>query len=318
MATLTTYRRTLAPLLGVYEQGTATAASSSVTQLVCTSSLESGASLLSSAFSESLFNGKWLYMPGAAADDRSRLIKTSGGYEPSEGALLVDRAWGADPDTLDDRTFEITSLFSGTDLNALINKALKKCWVVREFTFTVSHANIRRHNLATGQTWLKDWRWVYQLGHLATGESRVGTSTIQQTDPFSRRKTGKLYNRPDGVWIEGPSWLTTDTVYVLAACPAYDLCRATSGGTFGDVSGLSGEAYESPAAEEWVAWRAILEAKDMLDHLEREGVATKEALQARAMAHARAVALGKMYFQPPERTMVPLVSIAPSLGASWA
>jgi hypothetical protein len=323
MPTLTVLRRTLAPLLGTFERGTADAgALSTTTQLCCTTGLASGARFKSSVLSSSLYEGKWLYRPDAvdagpapAADDRDRLIDT---YAPTSGIATIDDAWSAAPD---DEVFEITSLFSGTDLNALVNAALKKVWVVREFTFTVSHANVRRHNLTTAAPWLGSWRWIYQIGHLQTGESRTGTATLQMTDPFTRPKTGTGEDLDGNVYIQGPelSWQTTDTVYVKAACPAYDFCRASWAGDYGDRSGLAAEAHEAAVDAEWVAWRAILEAKDVLDALEQSGRATQEAQRSRAMAHARAYALGKRYFQPPDRTFTPpRISIAPAVGSAWA
>lgn len=304
MASLTTYRRTLAPLLGVFETGTADAGASSTTQLVSTTGLASGARLKSTAFAESLFDGKWLYLPGAAADDRSRLIKPSGGYDPTTGALLPDQPWSADPDLLADRTFEVTSLFSGPDLNALLNAALKRIFVVRDLTLTVAHQNVRKHQLNAGATWLKSHAWVYQLGHLAAGESWTGTATVPATDPYCRRKTGKGYDRAGEVWIEGPAWLPTDTVYALCACRAYDLCRPAAG-TFGAQSGLALETDEAPVDETWLAWVAIVEAKNALDHLERVGEATAEALRSRQMAAARVSELTRRYWDEPERTFRP-------------
>ena len=312
MASLTTYRRTLAPLLGAFFRGTADATGNTTSRLAVTSLCAfTGLPFQSSINSDQLFIDKWLgRQAAAAAADRDRQIAT---YTPASGFLDPDDAWTNAPTS---EAFEITSMFSQTKLNAFVNEGLKRCWATREFTFTVSHANVRQHNLASGQTWLRDYRWVYQLGHLATGESRIGTSTVAQTDPFSRWKTGKGYNLPGQAWIEGPSWLTTDTVYALAISPAYNLCRVT-GGTYGGQNGLTLESDEAPVDEYWVAWAAVLAAADEIGHLVADGQATKEAREARSIAASRFTRLTAEYFQPPRRTFRPLEWLGPTWDDSW-
>jgi hypothetical protein len=305
---LATHRRTLAPLLGVFEQGTADAGASAVDALVCTTGLASGARLKSSTFASSLFEGKWLYTPGAADDDRSRLVA---GYDPTTGTLSPDQSWSADPDTLSDRTFEITGLFSGPDLNALVNEGLKKCFVVVEVTFATASNQDRRHSLAVAAPWLTVPDWVYQVGELAPGETRA------QTDPFRRVRRGTVASDGTAVYLEGPSFPTTSTVYVRAIKPAYDHCRP-SAGTFGAQSGLSLETDESPVDPAWAAWAAILAARDRLDYLEQSGQATAEALRARQMAASRFTLHTRERFVPPKRTVLPVTFVGPSLsGRRW-
>lgn len=311
MPTLTTYRRTLAPLVGVFEQGTADAGASSTTQLVCTTGLASGARFKSSTLPASLFNGKWIYMPGAAADDKSRLLKADGGYVPADGAALPDQAWSADPDTLSDRTFEITSLFSGTDLNTLVNEGLKKCFVVVEFTFTVADSATRRHNLTTTASWLTKPQWVYQIGKLSSSQDR------NEVNPFDYSYRGDA-PRGDGatVYLEDVAFSTTDTIYVKAIKPAYFHCRVTAG-TFGGQTGLALETDEAPCDAEWVAWAAIVAAHKRLAHLERNGQATQESMTARAMASAEFVKYTGLNFTPPRRTFVSPADMSPVAGGSW-
>jgi hypothetical protein len=311
MATLAVYRRSLAPLCGVFEKGTADAGANSLTQLVCTTSLDSGASLKDASFPASLFNGKWLYMPGAAADDKSRLIRADGGYDPSNGYLIPGRAWGADPDTLTDRTFEITSLFSGTDLNTLVNEGLKKCFVVVEFTFSVASTSTTRHNLTTTSAWLTKPQWVYQIGKLSSSQSRT------EVNPFDYVYRGKA-PQGDGsaVYLEGVSFSTTDTIYVKAIKPAYYHCRA-NGGTFGEQTGLSLETDECSVDAEWVAWAAIVAGQKRLAHLERQGQATQESMAARAIASAEFLKYARLNFTPPRRTFISPAHMAPVAGGSW-
>ena len=305
---LTTYRRQVAPLLGVYEQGTADAGASSTTQLVCTTGLASGARLKSATFPASLFNGKWLYMPGAAADDRSRLIKADAGYDPTNGYLLPDQAWSADPDTLSDRTFEITSLFSGPDLNALVNLALARCLLVVEFTFTVASTLTRRHDLTSSASWLTRPEWVYQVGVLASGESR------DQVDPFVRTRYGTVHKDGATVYLEGPTFNTTDTVYVKAVKSAYDHCAAAATPTAFTQSGLSAEADVAVPDPIWVAWAAMVEAEKKLAHLEQAGQATAESMRSRAVAAAMFSHLTAQNFTEPRRTLRPLSYLGTSVG----
>jgi hypothetical protein len=306
VATLTTFRRTLAPLLGVFEQGTADAGASSQSRLVCTTTLASGANLQSSSLPASLFNGKWLYLPGAALDDRSRLIKTEAGYDRITGALSPDRVWAVDPDDLADRTFEITSLFSGPDQNILVNEGLKRCWLVVESTFTVASPQTRRHSLAA-LTGLSDPRQVYRIGQLTTGLSR------DEHSPYGRR-SGDVYKDGGTVYLDRVSFATTETVYVTWIKPAYHHCAAAATPTVFTQTGLSAEGDVCPVDPYWVAWAAILAGMDRIEHLENTGQATTEARESRAMAAARFTARTAENFTPPERTYRPRPSI---VGPRW-
>lgn len=304
MASLTTHRRTLAPLVGEYEQGTADAGASTTSRLVCTTGLLSGARVKSTQFSASQFEGKWLYLPGAAADDRSRLVTN---YDPTNGYLDPDQDWAADPDGLADRTFEITGLFSGPDLNALVNEGLKRCFVEVEVTLAVLSTQTTRHDLTAAAPWLTVPDWVYQVGELAAGESRT------QTDPFRRVRRGRVVHEGATVYLEGWGFPTTSTVYVRAIKPAYAHCRPAAG-TFGAQSGLALETDEAPVDPAWVAWAAVLAAADRLDHLEATDQAAQRALRSRQVAAARFSLHTREQFVPPRRTFVPVTDVGASPG----
>lgn len=298
MASLTTYRRTLAPLLGEMEVGAADAGAS-IAVLGCATALQSGARVRSTVLPASYFRGKWLHRPNAAqAGDRDRLIAT---YDPINGYLYPDEPWTLSPGG---EAFEILSLFSGADLNALVNTALKRLFVRRDLTFSPAHQNVRRHQLNAAAPWLQTAAWVYQLGHLQTNESRDGTVSLPATDPYRRTVRGEVEDRAGEVWVVGPSWQATDTVYALCACRAYDLCRPAAG-TYGSQSGLSLETDEAPVDPEWLAWAAVTAAADRLDHLEATGQATQEALASRRMAAERVSALTRRWWHEPERTVRP-------------
>jgi len=317
---LRSFRRCAAPLLGVFETGVCDVGADATTgQLACTSALGSGARFKSSVLPASYFRGKWLHRPDAvnrgpapAADDRDRLIAS---YTPADGFLTPDDAWAAAPDG---EVFEITSLFSGADLNALVNEALKRLWVVVEVTLSSPiSSNVRLHDLTTDCPFLTNPRWIYQVGHLESTEDRVGTTTLAYTNPFDRPQTGRAYSRLGRVVLEGPSWTTTQTPYVLLVAPADALCTPT-GGDFGDQTGLALEDDEAPVDERWLAWRVILEAADRLDYFEKTASATQEALRSRQMAATRFQALTRANLVVPERTFTPpRINISPTVGAGW-
>lgn len=299
MASLTTYRRTLAPLLGEMEVGAADAGAS-IAVLGCATALQSGARVRSTVLPASYFRGKWLHRPNAAqAGDRDRLIAT---YDPINGYLYPDEPWTLSPGG---EAFEILSLFSGADLNALVNTALKRLFVRRDLTFSPAHQNVRRHQLNAAAPWLQTAAWVYQLGHLQTNESRDGTVSLPATDPYRRTVRGEVEDRAGEVWVVGPSWQATDTVYALCACRAYDLCRPAAG-TYGSQSGLSLETDEAPVDAEWLAWAAISgPMADRLAHLEATDQANQRALQARQMAASRFSLLTREHLRVPDRTLWP-------------
>ena len=298
MPTQTTYRRALAPLLGPLERGTATSGSTATSSLVCTGASHTGLRFKSSFQGSSRFKGKWLHRPAAAnANDLDRLISLD---TPSTGTFTVEDAYTAAAYTGGaGEAFEISSLFSGTKMNALVNEGLKRCFVVVEFTFTVVSALTKRHDMTTTTApWLTDPDWVLQVGTLPTGTTR------NQADPYRRRVRGEATKDGPTVYLEGPGFATTDTIYVKALKPAYDHCRA-SAGTFGDRSGLAAETHEAPVDELWVAWAAVLAGQDELDALLAGDGATKEGREARAVAAGRFSSKTAEQLQIPERTFVP-------------
>ena len=304
MATLTTYRRTLAPLLGSYDLITAASSGSTTTaQLACTTLSANGVSLISTVLSASEYKDKWMYRPAASASyDVSRLIVL---YTPGSGILKADATWTNAPTS---EAVEILGLFPGTQLNLFVNEALKRCWLTVEFTFTTSSSQTRRHSLATDAAWLTDPRWVYQVGELASGESR------SQIDPFRRMRRGLAHKDGNVVYIEGPSFPTSSTVYVKAIKPAYSHCAAAATPTTFTQSGLSAESDVATVDPEYVAWGAVIVAMDTLDSMERAGTATQEALQSRRMAAARFTHLMRTNFQEPERTFRRIENIQPTVG----
>jgi len=292
MPTLQTYRRTAARLLGPYQQGTATAGSS-------TTQLEDTTWPLKSSTTRSAAYKDWfLFRPNAAAvADKVRWAKL---YTPSTGKIDVDNTYGTA--IANGEVYELHGLIEPyTDFRQLINDVLNlpQTMVLTELTFTVSSNLNRRHSLATAAPWLTDPDWVYQVGILPSGQTRT------QYDPFSAPYRGTV--RKDGatVYLEGFSANTTDTVYVLVARPAYTYCKPTAG-AFGDQSGLTAtETDEAVPDDVWVGWGVAMLYWDQ--RLKHSALADRPHAQAefvRALSNWRAATDAN--FVPPMRTFRPL------------
>lgn len=297
MATLTVHRRTLAPLLGMHERFTASSGANNTTgQIECTTASHTGLRFKSTVNARSLLEDKWLFRPSAAAaGDKDRRIDT---YTPSSGLATSDDAWTNAPTS---EAFEIDGLVSGTEMHEWLNEGLKLCFVVVEFTFTVASSTTKRHDLSTANSWLTDPKWIYQVGSIASSDSRGNYDEI----PNQRR--GSAWKDGATVYVGG-SFSTTDTMYVKAIKPAYYHCK-TSAGSYGGQSGLALETDESPIDEFWLAWAAVLVGRNRLDTLLQTDAATKEARESRAMAAARFRDLREKNLDLPERTFVSLPSI---------
>ena len=282
------YRQAASRLLGGFQAGTVTAGTT--TALVeCTAW-----PFKSTLAQDERFEHWFVYLPSAASADRTRVV-TTGGYDPNTGKMTVDQLYSVAPTT--GWTVEVSSLVDPETVNRLVNDALKLCRTAWETTFTVSSTRTVRHSLATS-TWLTDADDVFQVGYLATGESR------SEIDPFSRAKRGRATERNGVVYLEGPSFNTTDTAYVLAGRPAYTLCRA-AGGTYGDLTGLDVDTDEAPVETDWVAAGVKMLAWDELRELFWPGEA-RVAEQKVAQAAARFWALARDYWTEPARTFTPL------------
>ena len=310
MPTLATYRHTVSPLLGIYESGTADSSGNSTSLLVCsTSLLASGTSAKSTVLSSSTYKGKWMYLPSGATADKSRLIDT---YTPSTGGFKPDNNWSAAPTSL---AFEILSPFSGTELNELINLALKKLFVTVDFTFVGAGTSIFRNSLATAASWLTDPSWIYQVGSLVTA-----TADLTTMDPYRNYRTGRADIDTDGstVYLRGPTFATTETAYVKAIKPAYDHCAAAATPTVFTQAGLSADADVAKPHELWVAYQTMLEAADRLDHLLSIGQADQKMAANRQLIASRLSRMSRGKFIPPERTFTSPAHMGPTSIDTWS
>lgn len=292
MPTLTAYRQAVAPKLGPFIKGDATGGSS-------TSQLEATAwPFKSSLAQDDLFADQFIFRPAASAGDRTRVVANNG-YVPATGLLTPDQVWGVAPAVGEDFELHgaIPPVADGVnDLHALINEGLKECLVFGEFTFTVGSTLTNRHSLAVAAPWLKSPSWIYQVGFLQSGESRL------ERNPFHRVRYGEAKRVGGTVYLEGPTFNTTDTVYVLAIKPAYYDCRA-AGGTFGEQNGLTLEADEADPETDWVAAATEMHAWGRLSDVLASGNAQR-AEQKRAEAAAVFTRKQRNYFKSnePERT----------------
>ena len=294
MATLTTYRRTLAPLLGSFVYGTVTTAATG--SIICTDS-----PFKSSLSQDKLFEGKFLYIPTATASgDRSRIVAT---YTASTGTLVPDNVWSAAPTGL---VFEVHGhpIEPQVEMLAILNDALTRCLVPVEFSFSPSNASNVRHSLASAASWLTDPRWIYQVGMLTASETRA------YTDPYARVIYGTAEKDGATVYMNlyPRRFSTTDVIYVRAAKPAYFHCTAT-GGSYGSQSGLSAETDEASVNEYWVAQAAKLV---VLDRYDSAGAAADQASfnRERQMTALRFTDLTRQNYPAWARTFRPLARMS--------
>lgn len=242
MATTLQFRQMIAKEAGRFQTGTFKASGGDTTNAIDEGLLKSSIS------QDDLFSDYYLFIPSGTSGNKRRVVKT---YTASTGNLLVDLAFSNASDW-QSKAYELHGMIEPlTDMPDLINEALKRMFVVVEFTVTPT-ALQTRHSLASAAVWLTDPTWVRQVGYLVTGESR------EQVDPFSRTVRGQASIDGATVYLNHPrmSFNATDTIYVKALKPAYFHCKATAG-SFGGQSGLSLEDDEAPVAADWLCWLAL-------------------------------------------------------------
>jgi len=276
MPTLTNYRRRFARLAGEYQSGTATSGST-------TGLLEATAW----PFKSNLSKATWLkdmYLYRAAAAATGDLVRQIITYAPATGKMTPDQTYtNAAYSGSTGEAFEIHGVIEPhTALRDILNEALKRIPVEVEFTFSPGTATATRHSLASAASWLTNPLHIYQVGYLTSGEARA------DNDPFRRTVRGEAFKDGATVYLTGFSFDTSVTVYVKARKPAYDHCRASSGGTFGDRAGLDAEAHEAVPDEEWVAMAMLVEAWDRFSQTMRETADQRGQKDFRDQAEAAA------------------------------
>lgn len=287
MATLTAYRRAIAPKLGFYHQGTATSGSS-------TSALEDTAyPIKTSDDTADLYTGKILFRPAAAlASDKTRFVHT---YDPATGVLTPDLAWTNSPVS---EVYEIHHIVPPDRLTERINDALRRVMIPSEVSLTPI-ALATRHSLTAVASWLTSPLWVLGAGVLGTGAVRA------ESDPYVGSPVRGVAES-DGATIylntHPASFAVTDTLYVRALRPAYDQCAGVATPTVFTQTGLVLEGDLAIPPLDLVVQGTLVEVWDGFRHvLERE--ANKQVLQDMAEAAARFSDLHRFYYPPQDTTL---------------
>ena len=286
------YSQQIGKLLGAYHTGTATSGTTST--LVDENSLQSTLDI------DALFDDYYLLRPDAASDnDRVRIV---GEYSPATGTVTPDRTY---TNTVSTEQYELHGIIEPwDDMQDVINESLKRIYLEVEFTFTAV-ADQTRHSLASAASWLEHAWQVRQVGYLTSSEDR------NKNDPFASRivkgHTEKISNI---VYLVHPrrTFSTSDTMYVKAVARAYDYCRASSSGGFGDRQGLAAEAHEAIPDVNWVAYGAIIEVWNRFSHL-LSARGASEIMLSQQKAAARFTDLNNRRFQMPARTFRPMISV---------
>lgn len=304
-ASLAEIRRFTAPLIGPYFQSAATSGSTAT-------QLEDATFPIKSTLSQDdLWTDHFLFRPSAALRaDQMRVVSS---YTPGSGLLLPDLSWtnsAWDSTTQQGEIYELHGSLAPvqdgqSDLHALINAALKRCWVVVELTLQPTSNTQVQVPLASTASWLQAAWQVRQVGRLLTGESRT------DRDPYLRPVRGRVEQ-------DGATWYlvldhaanTSDTLVVRTVKRAYDHC-APAGGTLGSQSGLSLDGDVCAVAAEYAGWGAVTEVWQR--HGKRlEMGADQQLLRYRAEAAAQFTKWSRAYFQMPAHTFRPAGRSGPS------
>lgn len=198
-----------------------------------------------------VYSGKYLLRPDAVlASDRVRFVAEQG-YDAVTGTLRPDNEWTNTPTT--GEAYELHGIIEPwTTMLDLVNSALKRCFLVDELDVT-PQATYRRHGLTIVAPWLRNPRWVRQVGVIRSGDVR------DTFDPFDRPFRGSVELQGTVVYLNHPDseYTSADGLLIRAIKPAYYHCRPT-GGIFGAQYGLALNDDEAPSDEEWVAAGALI------------------------------------------------------------
>ena len=209
----------------------------------------------SSNLQEDLFSGKWILRPNAGPNDLVRVVSENG-YNPTAGIIQPDLDWEAPPTA--GEVYELHgSLEPWEEMNDVINTALQRCYVVSEIPLN-SSVGATRHGLNTAAPWLQAASHVRQFGYLHAGESR------NAMDPYKRRIFAEVIDDEGSVYVN--HWPHTfdhaEVLFVKSIKPAWNACRTTSVGVFGERTELAADAHEAPVPCEWIVAAALVEYWD--------------------------------------------------------
>jgi hypothetical protein len=286
------YRRQVARETGVFVASTVR--SGSVSYLVddrypIKSSLDQG----------DLYAGKWLLRPQATSDDDRVRIVAERGYDPSTGTVRPDSPWTGAPAT--GEPYEIHGTIEPWgQMNDLVNEGLKRCLVVVDVPIPIAPGQVSV-SLRDWCPWLQDARWVRQVGWWPTDAAPTDLGT---TDPYGYPFRGTV--TPDGTgfvlrWDH--QWLGGRTITVKCLKRAYDHCRGSSAGVFGEQAGVWKEADEGPVVPVWCSAGTLVEFFERYGDVVAAG--SRDEVEAnQKKAAARFDRMVKEYFNLPPYTLL--------------
>jgi hypothetical protein len=175
--------------------------------------------------------------------------------------------------------FEILGPFDVPTLHQLVNDGLKQCWMVVEVACVPTPGAVR-HNLSVVAPWIQDANHVRQAGVLRADTDR------NQDDPFDNLVYGAVERDGGDFYFNTGvrSFNDGDIIYLRCYKRAYDHCR-TSGGVYGEQSGLSLETDEAPIERDWLASSALTVGWRRFGHL-LEPAANQRLIRDQAAASA--------------------------------
>jgi len=251
-----------------------------------------------------------LYRPNAIQEtDKHRYVQA---YDPAQGLITPDLAWAVSPladpgvgtqyQNLEAFTyaglesliyqdmentglagfgerFEVLGPFDVPTTHRLINDGLKQCWLIVEVACVPTYLT-SRHNLSVVCPWLQDPSDVLQVGTIKNYQDR------NLTDPFENVVRGMVERDGGDFYLNTgtTTFVDSDILWLRVLKRAYDHCR-TSGGVFGEQSGLSLETDEAPCERDWVASSALVIAWRRFAHL-LEPMANQRLVRDQAAAAA--------------------------------
>ena len=289
MPTLRDYRQAAARKIGPFEDRFATGGGGDTI-------VDNGHPVRSTIVQSSLFKGFYVHRPNAPdVRDQHRLVRA---YAPSTGTLTVSLAWfGAAP--TNGEYYELLGVLPADVLNKLVNDTLERCFLEIEVVGSPV-VNASRHDISGIAPWIKDQRWIYQVGWLDQNEDR------NQSDPFRRTVYGNVERDGEIIYINHPhhTFEVGTDVWIKAIKPAKYHCRS-SGGNFGDQEGLILDSDECSVPEEWVAAGVQMLAWDQFTaNLSRED--EERASGKRTEAALVFTEKTEKFYQEPDRTFVPM------------
>ena len=212
---------------------------------------------------------------------------TADSYEQdltAQASWLTDRSWaravylqgtdGEQQQTLTESgsptggTFTVSYRGNTTSTIAFDATAATVQTALRALHSDLAAVTVTRTGTTTNFVWVATMVGVptYQPVMTDTSTSLTGGSSPDVAITITRDRTnlarvvGHTEQRMGRVYLctPGQQFETTDRLYVKAIKRAYDACRTSATGAFGDRAGLAAEAHEAPVPVEWVGYGTLV------------------------------------------------------------